>query len=179
MKLSRRGILAGAAAGGGLLVAWWLQPRTYHNPLTPGPGEHVFGAWLRIGEDSVVTVAVPQLEMGQGVTTMLPQLVAMELGADWRQVAIEPAPPSGAYPNIPLAKKWAPLWDPFAAGLSEATDELLAARFARETRFTATADGTTLAASPLTRAWRARRARRRGPCWRRRPPSAGTWPGRN
>jgi len=146
MKLSRRGILAGAAAGGGLLVAWWLVPRTYHNPLTPGPGEHVFGAWLRIGEDSIVTVAVPQLEMGQGVTTVLPQLVAMELGADWRQVAIEPAPPSGAYPNTPLAEKWAPLWDPVMAGLSETTDEFLAARFARETRFSATADGTTLAA---------------------------------
>jgi len=146
MKLSRRGILTGAAAGGGLLVAWWLLPRTYHNPLTPGRGEHVFGAWLRIGENSVVTVAVPQLEMGQGVTTVLPQLVAMELGADWRQAAIEPAPPSGAYPNLPLAQKWAPLWDPVAAGLSDTTDELLAARFARETRFNATAEGTTLAA---------------------------------
>jgi len=146
MNLSRRGILAGAAAGGGLLVAWWLLPRAHHNPLTPGPGEHVFGAWLRIGEDSVVTVAVPQLEMGQGVTTILPQLVAMELGADWRQVAIEPAPPSGAYANLPLAEKWAPLWDPLAAGLSEPTDALLAARFANAERFCATAEGTTLSA---------------------------------
>ncbi|MEQ8772616.1 MAG: xanthine dehydrogenase family protein molybdopterin-binding subunit, partial [Erythrobacter sp.] len=85
MNLSRRGILAGAAAGGGLIVAWWLLPRSHYNPLTPGEGEHVFGAWLRIGADSVVTVAVPQLEMGQGVTTVLAQLVAVELGADWRQ----------------------------------------------------------------------------------------------
>ncbi|MEE4207539.1 MAG: molybdopterin cofactor-binding domain-containing protein [Erythrobacter sp.] len=146
MNLSRRGILAGAAAGGGLLVAWWLLPRTYHNPLTPGANEHVFGAWLRIGEDSVVTVAVPQLEMGQGVTTVLPQLVAMELGADWRQIAIEPAPPSGAYANLPLAEKWAPLWDPLTTGLLDATDEFLAARFARAQRFCATAEGTTLAA---------------------------------
>ncbi|NBC88238.1 MAG: molybdopterin-dependent oxidoreductase, partial [Alphaproteobacteria bacterium] len=146
MHLSRRGILTGAAAGGGLLVAWWLLPRAHHNPLTPGPGEYVFGAWLRIGEDSVVTVAVPQLEMGQGVTTVLAQLAAYELGADWRQVAIEPAPPSGAYANLALAEKWAPLWDPFATGLSETTDEFLAARFARENRFNATAEGTTLAA---------------------------------
>ena len=41
-----------------------------------------------------VTVAVPQLEMGQGITTLLPQIVAVELGADWRQVAVEPAPRS-------------------------------------------------------------------------------------
>ena len=33
-------------------------------------------AWLKIARDGVVTVAVPQLEMGQGVTTILPQIVA-------------------------------------------------------------------------------------------------------
>ena len=92
MQVTRRGVIAGAAAGGGLLVAWYLMPRRYPNPLTPARGEHVFDAWLKIGEDGVVTVAVPQLEMGQGVTTLLPQIVAVELGADWRQVGIEPAP---------------------------------------------------------------------------------------
>ena len=73
-----------------------LLPREYDSPLTPGRGETAFGAWLKIGRDGVITVAVPQLEMGQGVTTLLPQIVAMELGADWRQVAVEPAPASGA-----------------------------------------------------------------------------------
>ncbi|MFL0357626.1 molybdopterin cofactor-binding domain-containing protein [Erythrobacter sp. GH1-10] len=146
MQVTRRGVIAGAAAGGGLLVAWYLMPRRYPNPLTPARGEHVFDAWLKIGEDGVVTVAVPQLEMGQGVTTLLPQIVAVELGADWRQVGIEPAPVSGAYPNIPLAERWMALWDPFAAGLSDATDELQTERFARGARFMATADGTSLAA---------------------------------
>jgi isoquinoline 1-oxidoreductase subunit beta len=144
MQLTRRGILAGAAAGGGLLVAWWLMPRRYSVPLSAGTGEHLFGAWLRIGEDGVVTVAVPQLEMGQGVTTLLPQIVAQELGADWRQVAVEPAPVSGAYGNVPLARKWIALWDPSAAGWSGRTDAMLAARFAGSARFTATADGTSL-----------------------------------
>ena len=87
--------MAGAAVGGGLLVAWMLLPRSYDSPLAPGRGETAFGAWLKIGRDGVVTVAVPQLEMGQGVTTLLPQIVAMELGADWRQIAVEPAPASG------------------------------------------------------------------------------------
>ena len=146
MQVSRRGLLAGAAAGGGLLVAWWLLPRSYRTPLVAARGEHVFGAWLKIAADGVVTVAVPQLEMGQGITTLLPQIVAYELGADWRQVAMEPAPVSGAYANIPLARKWIGLWDPSFGGLSDSTDAMQAARFAGTQRFNATADGTSLAA---------------------------------
>lgn len=146
MQVTRRGLLAGAAAGGGLVVAWWLMPRSYRTPLTARGQEFVFGAWLKIARDGVVTVAVPQLEMGQGITTLLPQIVAHELGADWRQVAVEPAPVSGAYANVPLAKKWMALWDPAFAGFSAASDDLIATRFAQSHRFTATADGTSLAA---------------------------------
>ena len=146
MQVSRRGVLAGAAAGGGLLIGWWLLPRSYASPLTAARGEHVFGAWLKIATDGVVAVAVPQLEMGQGITTLLPQIIAYELGADWRQIAVEPAPVSGAYGNVPLAHKWIALWDPLAAGLSERTDALMAERFAGSQRFNATAAGTSLAA---------------------------------
>ncbi|MEM8725555.1 MAG: molybdopterin cofactor-binding domain-containing protein [Pseudomonadota bacterium] len=146
MQVSRRGLAAGAALGGGLLVAWWLMPRTFPNPLQPAEGEHAFDAWLKVGEDGVVTVAVPQLEMGQGITTLLPQIIAQEMGADWRQIAVEPAAISGAYPNIPLAERWSHLWDPISSGLSESSDDFMARRFARNQRFTATADGTSLAA---------------------------------
>ncbi|MGB7372301.1 molybdopterin cofactor-binding domain-containing protein, partial [Erythrobacter sp.] len=139
-------MLTGAALGGGLLVAWWAIPRDYPNPLEAAEGEHVFGAWLTIGEDSVVTVAVPQLEMGQGVTTLLPQIVARELGADWRQVAVEPAPPAAAYANIPLAENWIALWEPFVAGLDDSVDDWLADRYAAAKPFSATADGTAIAA---------------------------------
>jgi isoquinoline 1-oxidoreductase beta subunit len=45
-----------------------------------------------VGRDGVVTVSVPQLEMGQGVLTVLAQIAAVELGADWRQVGVEIAP---------------------------------------------------------------------------------------
>ncbi len=146
MQITRRGLAAGAALGGGLLVAWWWLPRTFPNPLTAATGEHVFDAWLKIGEDGIVTVAVPQLEMGQGISSILPQIVAQEIGADWRQIAVEPAPISGAYANIPLAKRWSQLWEPIAPGLSGGLDESLARRFAQGQRFTATADGTSLAA---------------------------------
>ncbi|MEM7689511.1 MAG: molybdopterin cofactor-binding domain-containing protein [Pseudomonadota bacterium] len=146
MRVSRRGLATGAALGGGLLVAWWLVPRAFPNPLSPADGEHAFDAWLKIGEDGVVTVAVPQLEMGQGITTLIPQIVAQELGADWRQIAVEPAAISAAYANIPLARRWLPLWDPASSGLSEELDEGLATRFGETERLNATADGTALAA---------------------------------
>lgn len=145
VALDRRKLLAGAAAGGGLLVAWWLWPRTYESPLTPGVGEHGFGGWLTIARDGVVTVAVPQLEMGQGVTTLLAQVVAVELGADWRQMAVEPAPPGGLYANLPLAAKWSPLWSNLPAIASEPGDRLVE-NFARGNAFSATADGLSLEA---------------------------------
>ena len=156
MEVTRRGLVTGAALGGGLIVAWWFLPRSYPNPLEPSAGEHVFDAWIKIGEDSVVTVAVPQLEMGQGITTLLPQIIARELGADWRQVAVEPAPVAAAYPNVPLAKRWTELWEPLAAGISETTDDMLARQFARNSRFNATADGTSKCRlSDWLKTWRA------------------------
>ena len=145
-RLTRRGVLIGGALGGGVLLAWGLAPRRFAPPLVPARDEILFGAWLKIGRDSVVSVAVPQLEMGQGITTLLPQIVARELGADWRQVAVEPAPVSGAYANVPLAAEWAPLWMPFAAGLAGNADSALARGFAERTAFMATAAGTALAA---------------------------------
>lgn len=153
-------MLTGAAVGGGLLVAWAALPRSYPNPIEAGVGEHLFGAWVRIGENSIVTVAVPQLEMGQGVTTLLPRVVAQELGADWRQIAVEPAPVAAAYPNIPLAEAWMPLWEPWLTHMSEPSDDWLVNRFARSNRFTATADGTAIAAyeAPCREAGAAARA---------------------
>ena len=79
VTVTRRGLITGAAVGGGLLVAWWFMPRNYPNPLNAASGEHLFDAWLKIAEDGVVSVAVPQLEMGQGITTLIPQIIAQEL----------------------------------------------------------------------------------------------------
>lgn len=97
--LNRRTLLIGGGAGAGLLVAWAIWPRKYLPNLTAAAGETIFGAWLKIGEDGHVTVAVPQAEHGQGVYTTLPQIVADELGADWRRVGVEPAPLNPLYAN--------------------------------------------------------------------------------
>ena len=146
MQLSRRGVLIGAGVAGGLLVAWALTPRRFDPPLAAEAGEQTFNAWLRIGQDGMVTVAVPDLEMGQGITTLLPQIVAVELGADWRQVAVEPAPVSGAYANAPLAAAWRSLWMPVLPDLAAGSDSVLARRFGEREAFMVTADGTSLAA---------------------------------
>jgi len=99
---SRRSLLVGGGVGVGLVVAWAAWPREYRANLVASHGEHVYGAWLKIAEDGRVTVAVPQAEHGQGVYTALPQIVADELGADWRTVGVEAAPLNPLYAN-PLA----------------------------------------------------------------------------
>lgn len=146
MRVTRRGLMIGALAGGGLAIGYMLRPRSYPLPLEAGKDEVAFDAWIRIGADGVVTVAVPQLEMGQGITTLLPQIVAHELGADWRKVAVEPAPVSAHYANAALAARWADLWMPFASGLAGDPDGFIARRWAGNNRFMATADGMSLAA---------------------------------
>ena len=99
LNIDRRKLLIGGGAGVGLLVLYAAWPRTYPANLTAAAGEHVFGGWLKIGEDGHVTVAMPQLEHGQGSWTALPQMLADELGADWRTIAVEPAPLSPLYGN--------------------------------------------------------------------------------
>lgn len=102
--VSRRNFLIAGGAGVGLVVAWAAWPRTWAPNLPVAEGESVLGAFLKIGRDGVVTVAVPQTEHGQGVYTALPQIVADELGADWATVAVEAAPVNPLYAN-PLAAR--------------------------------------------------------------------------
>lgn len=146
MRFSRRGVLIGATVTGGLVAAWTLAPRRFAAPLPAAEGEYAFDAWLKIAQDGVVSVAVPDVEMGQGITTLIPQIVAYELGADWRQIAVEPAPVSGSYGNAPLAAEWSRLWLPLGSSLADEADSLLARRYAQNEVFAVTAEGTALAA---------------------------------
>ncbi len=105
--INRRTLLVGGGAGVGLVLAWSLLPRRYDPNLRAAPGETLFNAFLKIGRDGRVIVAVPQAELGQGVYTSLPQILADELGADWRTVAVEPAPINPLYANQLLAEEGA------------------------------------------------------------------------
>ena len=104
--LSRRNLLIGGGIGVGLLVGWQLWPRQYRANLPLAKGEYGFGSWLKISRDGSVTVAIPQSEAGQGVYTALAQIVAGELGADWRTVAVQPALASPEFANTLFAREW-------------------------------------------------------------------------
>jgi isoquinoline 1-oxidoreductase subunit beta len=103
--ISRRTLLIGGGTGVGLLVAWAFWPRTYSPNLRAGPGESLFNAYLKIANDGRVIVVVPQVEIGQGVYTSLPQILADELGADWRTISVEPAPVGPIYANRLMAEE--------------------------------------------------------------------------
>jgi len=105
--ITRRRLLIGGGAAAGLVVGWAVWPRHYAPNLAVGPGEQMFNAFLKIATDGRVIVAVPQAEMGQGVYTSMPQILADELGADWRTIAVEPAPINPIYANTLLFEEQA------------------------------------------------------------------------
>lgn len=104
--IGRRTLLVGGGTTAGLLIAWGVWPRSYQPNLNAGPAETVINAFLKIDAFGQIIVIVPQTEMGQGVTTVLPQILADELGADWRTVAVQSAPVSPLYANTLLAREW-------------------------------------------------------------------------
>ncbi|PJG48852.1 aldehyde oxidase [Sphingobium sp. LB126] len=104
--LNRRTLLIGGGASAGLLLAWAVWPRAYRPNLNTAPGETAFNAFLKIDRAGQVIVIVPQTEMGQGISTILPQILADELGADWRTVGVQSAPVSPLYANTLLAREW-------------------------------------------------------------------------
>jgi isoquinoline 1-oxidoreductase subunit beta len=91
--VSRRFVLkAGAAVGGGLMIGW-VPAACSDNPgksaksLPPN-------AYIRVDPQGKVTIVSPMAEMGQGVYTALPMLVAEELDADMANVSVEHSPPN-------------------------------------------------------------------------------------
>ena len=95
MKLNRRTLLVGTGAAAGLAVAWSLWPRADPASLAPGKDSLALGPGVLIGRDGRLTVAVPQVETGQGIWTGLAQIAADELGAAWETVG----DPVSAFPR--------------------------------------------------------------------------------
>ncbi len=93
----REFIKMSVTASGGLLLGFYMPGAA--KLASSGPSANVFmpNAFVRIGTDERVTVIVNHSEMGQGVYTSLPMLLAEELDADWTKVGFESAPVDPKY----------------------------------------------------------------------------------
>lgn len=92
MTLDRRDFLkVSALAGGGFAIG------IGRSALAAGNDEFMPNPWIRITPDNRITIIVDKAEMGQGVYTGLPMLVAEELDADWSKIEIEAAPAAKQY----------------------------------------------------------------------------------
>ncbi|MBC7673930.1 MAG: xanthine dehydrogenase family protein molybdopterin-binding subunit [Polaromonas sp.] len=89
--VSRRDFLrVSAIAGGGLLIASYLEPLDAATAVgRSAASDATLNAYIRITPDGIVTIIAKNPEVGQGVKTMLPMLIAEELDVDWTQVRIE------------------------------------------------------------------------------------------
>jgi isoquinoline 1-oxidoreductase beta subunit len=99
--IDRRTFLkVGAAVGGGLMLGIFFDlagEQAAEAVAEGGAAELVPNAYIKIAKDGIVTVLVPKSEMGQGVMTSLPAIVAEELDADWAMVRAEHAPAGKPY----------------------------------------------------------------------------------
>ena len=97
--LDRRSFLqVSAAAGGGLLVGAYLPSWTGAD-VTSAAGTFEPNVWIKITADDNVRIMLTMLEMGQGVMTSMPMLVAEELDFDWSKIKTEWAGADPRYGN--------------------------------------------------------------------------------
>ena len=92
-SIDRRSFLKVTAVGaGGVLIGLYAQPKAAAQgrggPPVPPPDPHTY---IKIAADGAVTIVAKNPEVGQGIKTMLPMLIAEELDVDWKSVKIEQA----------------------------------------------------------------------------------------
>ena len=121
LYLSRRTFLrVSALAGGGMLIAAHVEGL---DALTQSGADFTPNAFIRITPDNIVTIIAKNPEVGQGVKTSLPMLVAEELGVEWKNVRLQQADldpakygPQNAGGSTGTPTNWEPLRRAGAAG---------------------------------------------------------------
>ena len=92
---SRRTFLkVGVATAGGLLLGFQLLPARSATRASGSAAEFVPNAFIRIDRTGLITLIMPQVEMGQGIYTSLAMILAEELDAALESVVLEAAPPN-------------------------------------------------------------------------------------
>lgn len=116
--LNRRAFLKTSAAGGAaLLIGFHLPAHASSDPAQQQekPPINPLNAWVRITHDNRVTLILAKSEMGQGIMTALPMILAEELCLNWQNVHIEQAPTDpkiydlGTGGSGSIAGSWLPL----------------------------------------------------------------------
>src|ERR1700704_1100337 len=124
--LSRREfVAAGAAAGAGLVIGFYLP----HGKSSSGGNVFSPNAYLRITPDNKVTIVVARSEMGQGIRTALPMILAEELEADWKTIQIEQVGASTLFGSQATggSASVSSTWDPMRKAGAAAKQMLVAA----------------------------------------------------
>jgi len=129
MTLTRRKFLRdGSRAAAGIVVGFRLGSRVV---LADEGAEFAPNAYIRIGADNVVRLWATRSEMGEGVRTVLPMVLADELGADWEKVVIEQAAMTPRFRGIRLRTSGsgsaAGTWRPLREAAATAREMLIAA----------------------------------------------------
>jgi isoquinoline 1-oxidoreductase subunit beta len=92
MQINRRAFLrVTSIAGGGMLVGLYVQPDAFGQGANAPIPPLVPNSFIRIGTDGVVTIMSKNPEIGQGIRTSLPMIIADELDVDWKDVRIQQA----------------------------------------------------------------------------------------
>ncbi|HKF02358.1 MAG TPA: xanthine dehydrogenase family protein molybdopterin-binding subunit [Candidatus Sulfotelmatobacter sp.] len=123
--LSRREFVgAGIAGAAGLVIGFYLPHKGAAEKESFSPN-----AYLRITPDNKVTVVVARSEMGQGVRTALPMILAEELEADWKQIEIEQAGASTLFGDQTTGGSASirTTWDPMRKAGATAREMLISA----------------------------------------------------
>jgi isoquinoline 1-oxidoreductase subunit beta len=118
----REFVAAGVAAGAGLVIGFYLPHNGKRKEFSPN-------AYLRISPDNKITIVVARSEMGQGVRTALPMILAEELEADWKQIQIEQAGASTLYGDQTTGGSASvrTTWDPMRKAGAQAREMLISA----------------------------------------------------
>src|SRR5512143_1149459 len=125
-RVDRRSFLrVTALAGGGVLLGSYLKVFESADAFaaTPGAAEFVPNAFIRMTPDGIVTIIAKNPEIGQGIKTMLPMIIADELDVEWAKVRVEQAPldttrftGQGAGGSTATPTNWLPMRRVGAAG---------------------------------------------------------------
>src|SRR5215203_3919169 len=120
--VTRRDFLrVSALAGGGLLIATQLE--AVSELFAQTPSAFAPNAFIKITPDGVITITAKNPEVGQGIKTSLPMIIAEELDVDWKDVRLEQADlnpqaygPQNAGGSTGTPTNWEPLRRAGAAG---------------------------------------------------------------